>query len=1146
VKNTQRSAIIAVALAIAVFLVALPYLLSLPPVVRFGLDRINEHLSGTLAIQSFSLGWRQGVRCDNLQYRDPVQGIEVTTPRLVSDKGLFVLLMAPRYLGAITIDHPVLTFFSAAAVHDKSKHNARETASAAPSAGENPGNTLHSSWWEERSFRLRVNNGSVTLDHGVHPVEELAKDISLTASLAVGTINYEIAFRSGLQQQGHLRAIGFVNLPAGRQSFVDTLISGTELNVSGLELAPFLDLAASRGNFPRGKGVLDANCHLVTAGIDDLDVQGTTALKGLQLSGGFLGNDRPAIDQLHFKFKGSRTAPKGWQLNTLHLESDPIRIDASGSYALAHASLDVQGEVDVQTVSKQLPHLLGLHEKTTIQEGLVDFSLNVSGTPQELDMKAHCRTGRLAIVHDGQPLSWEAPLSLVAEADRRGEQTTVRTLQLHTPFLDASGGGGAGDFTLRGTADLDRMFGELNKVFALNYHGHGKLELSGSSRLQQDGDYRIATQISIGDFTLFKGDAPVFPKHDFSLTGAVTAPATFFRDGRVQSFVFDTAAWPGKFSVVSGDIQQQSGRLRTSFAAKGTVDLGRVSDVRRIFADSAVSSRVDGSLSFDGSGSWEGKRLSLQTLNGTFAHLEVNGVSVFPQHPRATVSLEKETVANGDAVAVRDLVVADNWQDFSEQEKPVIQADFQQHRLDLRHLLVKAGTVSTRTSLRVVNWQHPQPAFVVEVNGEANTDFIGRHLQRANYFPEDLMMTGRTQASLTLRSGSGKDMVGEIVVDTDSFGLLKAKKRIVSDPKLRLTATIQGKVAGQGEVKIPKFVLDATSVHLAGNGLLLRRTPASLELQGDVTPDLAFFSKQLSAILGRRVALNGKRPGIFLFSTPMQGSLDLKRIRLAVRLPLDTLRYDKTTVQSLDIPIELSEGELQAIIFSKLYGGKLVLQPKWLIADRGRVITLPHSSWVLRNVSVQQPLLDQGLADLHPLLGAWAQPEGNVELRLNRFSLPLSAKGVGQPSCTADLRVDSLRFAARTVLRQLLDTFGLEHKGLRIKESHLACAVKNGRVNCPSIQLIAHGATIAISGETEKDGSLNYLIRMPMTEYLAGKEKFPAAQNKTIPVRITGTMDKPFFDRNVLEKDISEVLHPVSADVPTPASMKEHPRGAGQ
>ncbi len=760
-------------------------------------------------------------------------------------------------------------------------------------------------------------------------------------------------------------------------------------------------------------------------------------------------------------------------------------------------------------------------------------------------MKAHCRTGRLAIVHDGQPLSWEAPLSLVAEADRRGEKTTVRTLQLHTPFLDASGGGGSDDFTLRGTADLDRMFGELNKVFALNYHGHGKLELSGSSRIQQDGSYRFATQVDIGDFTLFKDNVPVVPKHDFSLTGSVTAPTAFFQDGRVQSFAFHTATWPGEISLVSSDMQQR-GKVRTSFTTEGTLDLGRLSDMRQGFAGSAASSRADGSFSFDGSGTWEGKRLAFQALNGTFAHLAVNGVSLFPQQPRITVSLEKGAAANDDAVVVRDLIVADNWQDFLEQEGPVIQADFQQHRFDLRHLLVKAGTVNARASVRLVHWQQPQPAFVAEINGEANADFIGQYLKRANYLPEDVLMTGRTKASLKFRSGSGQNVVGEVVVDTDSFALFKAKKRILSDPKLRITATIQGEVAGQGEVKIPKFMMDATSVHLAGNGLIQRRAPASLELQGDVTPDLAFFSKQLSAILGRRVTLNGKRPGLFLFSTPLQGSLDFNRIRLAVRLPLDTLRYDQTTLKSLDIPIELSEGELQAIIFSKLYGGKLVMQPQWKIANRERNITLPLSSWVLRGVSVPQPLLDQGLADLHPLLGAWAQPEGEVDLRLHRFTLPLAAKGVGQPSCAADLRVDSLRFSARTVLRQLLDVFGLEHTGWRIKEEHLTCAVKNGRVRCPSIQLIAQGTAIAISGETDRNGFLDYVIRMPMTEHLAGKENFSAVQTKTIPVRITGTMDKPFFDRKALEKDISKVLHPLSAGGPTPAPMKGRPRGAGQ
>ena len=233
---------------------------------------------------------------------------------------------------------------------------------------------------------------------------------------------------------------------------------------------------------PRGKGVLNANFHLNVAGMKDLEVGGDTSLRGIQLTGGVLGDDHPLLDQLNFTFKGSHRTGEGWRLSALDLQSEPIRLTAGGSFDGKMVSLSAKGSVKLPVVAAQLPRLLALHEKTTITEGTADFSFEATGSPEALAMRANCRTDRLGFVHDARNYSWDTPLDLLAEVDYGREKMAFRTLRLHTPFFEVQGSGGIDDFTLRAGGDLDQMFQELKKLFALNVHAKGRAELSASSR----------------------------------------------------------------------------------------------------------------------------------------------------------------------------------------------------------------------------------------------------------------------------------------------------------------------------------------------------------------------------------------------------------------------------------------------------------------------------------------------------------------------------------------------------------------------------------------------------------------------------------------------------------------------------------------
>ena len=562
-RNIGRGVIIAVSL-MAVTLFFLPSFLGVQPILQALFNRAGRHLPGTVTGESCSLGWLQGLRCEQLSYRDPVLGLRIEAPRLTTDKGLFLLLAAPSYLGEITLDHPTLFFLPSQPEHEAQPNQADPSAGAEIIDGaSNREERGRVPWWERLTFRLKVNDGGMVLEQEGPPGRKLVREVDLTGSLAMGSVNYDLHFRSALQE-GYLRAKGFINLPLAGQPFLETLISRSEVEVRELEIADFLDLASSRSTLPRGKGVLNATLHLNAAGIEDLEVRGETSLRGVQLTGGVLGAEHPLLDRLNFTFKGSHRRGEGWRLSTLDLQSEPIRLTASGSFDRQAVSLAAKGSVNLPATAAQIPRLLGLHQQTTITGGAADFSLDVMGGPGALVIRAGCRTDRLNLVHENREYSWNTPLDLLAEVDYGQEKMAFRTLRIHTPFFEARGSGGIDDFTLQADGDLDLMSQELGKIFALNVHAKGRAALSASSRKGEDGGFGLESRVSIHDFALSRGKASLFPAHDFLLTGKIGAAPSFVRDGALRSLQIDADSWPAQITLGAEDMQRSAGQLQNN------------------------------------------------------------------------------------------------------------------------------------------------------------------------------------------------------------------------------------------------------------------------------------------------------------------------------------------------------------------------------------------------------------------------------------------------------------------------------------------------------------------------------------------------------------------------------------------------------
>ncbi len=1141
VNNPKRFIACSVSLAFAALLFFLPSLLCLPLVAPRVLAWGGLRLPGTLEAQSCSLGWRQGLRCENFRYNDPALGLQLHAPNLASDKGLLALLLAPSYLGEITVDQPTLVVLA------PQTGSGSDRAGASTASGAEP-------WWERWTLRLEVNQGRV-VDQSAPSGRELARNIEFSGSLAMGSVNYAIEGNAG-QGTGHLRAQGFVNLPVAGQPLLAALISRADVEIRDLELADFLELAAARGNTPRGEGVLNAACRLNASGVDELAVEGDASLRDLQLAGGFLGEDRPSLAQLQFSFKGSRRADE-WRLATLDLNTPPLRFTASGSLDRHAATLAAKGSIDLPTLAAQLPHLLALHQQTKVKQGAVDFSLQAEGAPADLRLQADCRTERLEVVHGGRELAWDTPLALSAEAGVVDGAATLHSLRVHAPFFDANGSGGAEAFTLRATADLGRMADQLDKIFAFDFHPRGQAEFAAASRQDDQGDYRLEMRLAVDDLALSQRQTVLLPAHPFSLNAEAVGLPSFYQNGGLRSLRFAGSGWLGNLEWQGSDLQEtsssgesdlaESATAAANCALKGTVDLTQLSAVRSTLAASPPPFALQGRLSFDGSGQWHGSRVTLDALTGGVDHLVVaTPAGVLAQAPRATIALDGSNLLSAAGLKVGELKVAENWRDLQELEKSFISVDFAKRRLALRHLRCTTADAVVDAGFVVDDWRLPSSARAVEIQSDSKASLPANLCKAKGWLANEAELKGRARATFSSRV-LGQERSSELAVVMEPFELRLAQKKIFADPRLQLKVSLASDRQGNGGVKIPAFSLQTRPLRLEGTGLIRDNVSHAaaplLELQGSLAPDYPALVPLLAPFVGRETVLSGKEPGTFLLSAPLRLPMDMEQVTLAAQMPLDALRIFGLTLRQIPLAVELNRGRMRAQIAAPLGDGKLVLQPQWQREGQQTVLTLPAASQVLLDAPLQPAMVAGLLGPLHPLFGILAVPQGTVDLRVETLTLPLTGKGPAQPTFKAVLNVGNIRFKPVGALQAVLEVAGLPSGELRCKERELACEAKNGRMNCAPVRLLAGDQDIVMRGVTEANGTLDYRVQMPLTEALAQQAQLSVLGDPTVEAEIAGTRSAPLFDQPAFLASLAaRVAAAATATVDEPSETGNEPK----
>ncbi len=1111
----------------------LPALLSSDFVLHKILDRINSRPGMTLGIKDFNIGWRQGLRCDGIVYSDSARGLRVTVDRVQGDRGLLALLAAPKKLGAVRVMRPELDLLQApeevlgkSPATTKSSVDNKSLSASRKRAAEEDVAVRSTPFWEDFAVRVVIEDGRVIVHNkkNVHNQKGLQDvpdgKIALTSSLADGTIQYKLQWQGGAQ--GELFADGYINLPARQQNILDTLVAGMRLTLKQFQLAPILALAGRGGKVPVGKGILDGEVTLTGAGIDKLDVRGNITATDLELSGGALGADHPRFDRLSLQIDGGKKDRSNWFLTKFSFDGDPGRIEGSGHYAAKNSAAQLKGSLQLPFFFSQFPHLFKLQKNALIKSGelIFDAGLTQEGKEQQIHLDATAE--QVAGVLNKRPFSWGRAATVSLVASRSAADVIVDNLELTTSFARLKGKGRAADFSLDGSVDLAKADQQIGSLFSLPWSGVGRVAIQAGSKLTGTDLYQMNFKAQSAKLSLAQRGKNILPASPLMINGKVLAPAGWLHKKGQADIAVDGSLWPGTFSVSATGVTRKASGLFAGYDLSTDLKLERLSRLLHNLGSLPATTNLSGRLRATAAGHLAGKTIALRELDASIKSLVVTRGTTSFREDNLLLQTKKPVPLSKAPITVHKLQVAATLGKWQDQGGAAFSSfDMEKQRIVVHDVLLRSSLANLDIhALHVANLRQALKSWQADLSGRIDLARLNALLPAGSSAEKGIKASG--QGTFVLKADQQKSPYPvSLDFSIPKFRLVHAGKTIFSDQKVNAVFRSSGLLSGPNPV-INTLQMNTPPLSLQAKGKMLRAEETTIALKGKQTVDFAAVGKLIKTYTGLALDMRGRRQQDFDIQTPL-GAKVLAGGRFSSSLWMEKFSYTGIEAGPLTVPVSLAGGNLKAAVQGVLNDGRINFDTTYHLTAKPANITMPAASRILTDVRIDRPLADGVLAKIHPLFGILARPSGSVSGIMDNFYWPMAKAARDKARFSVVFDVSKVALDSRGVLQEVLRLLGVADQTLTLKESEITCTGQKGRIGCTPVRVLVADSEMTISGSVGMDQSLDYLLEIPITEKLIGREGARILEGTTIKVPIRGTLKKPDFNRNMITDALSDL-----------------------
>lgn len=1096
-KRSWRLLVVLTLLVVAIWL--LPAIVANTPLFSLVLKRATGDLKGSVTVESVSLGWFSPIAVRGVEIKDAENKPVLNLPAASGDRTLAALLCNFSNLGKFRFESPKLSLV----LRDDGSNAEDLLAKYLATDDTQPKSTT------KLGLAVEIVDGSLAV------VDERTGQTWKAEKLAA-------SFEMPDGPDGPIAANLSAELPdarrPGRLSAAMKTATGTgdaTLNAASVPLAMFRALAARFSPGTTCDGRLTSNVTASWGGSKGKNtLQADISADGFSLITPSLKNDLVQLEQLHGACLVS------WQADRLDIEKttldcdvgsaslvSTLRLDQANSIStdsLLRQQHDLKGQVDLARLARILPATLRLRDQVEIRSGQVQVAL--SSQPGQQGMKWHGQldAANLTATASGNPIAWEKPMSMVADAHETPQGPVVDMLQCESDFLKIHAAGTADDlaaslsFNLKQLSDQLGQFVDLGSM-QLAGEGWGNLNWKRSAQQEFDADAELRVQ----KFQLTMPNQPPWREDDLVTLLSAKGQTNLSVDTRVDTATLSVkttadqidaqllqpvkdlrngGTWPVQIKA-QGQLQGWPGRLAAWLPTKDC--------------------RMTGGYALEANATASVDSVELRQLRAAAAPLIVASTSLNVNEPRV------------------DLTAAGSWNQ-------------QQRRLQIEPANVTCATAIVAANNVVVAMPANGP---MELAGTLK--YQGDAARIRAWFadpqkPPTWQLAGQLNGITQVHQAAGI-ISGETTNDIANLAVVDSSGQQFQEPRARFVARgSYNNKDGQTQVELCELTSEVLAGNIAGRVAPVSGTNEA-QLEGKLGYDFERLVGLLRPYLGAGVRIAGRS------SSPIsyRGPFDLAKGQTAASMHWDWANVYGFQVGPGDLKVAMANGVLQvAPLDLAVSQGRMRLAPTVRLSPDPMELTMPAGP-LAQQIQIDPVLCANLLKYVAPIMADVATAEGTFSLALgdpegrrNPCRIPLSDPAKGD--LCGQFIVHSIEVGPGPLVRALAIVLGREVPAKLRKESVVQFQMVQGRVYHQGLELIFPEFTIRTYGSVGvADQSLAIMAEMPVPPKWI--ENNPTAaealRGQTIQIPIGGTLSKPQLDQRVVENLSRQFLQKAAENV---------------
>jgi len=1080
-------------------IVLLPAILSSDMLKPFVIEKVNRRLSGQLQLNSWSLSWFSGMDSQGIVYDNRRDGLFARVSEIKTEKGLFRLFLAGGELGAVEVIDPAVIYHLPART---ATPEPQKTLPASPPAESIPSGrkvTVIPAFYG----KLKITNASLLTADDDGNEKVIAKNLNLILD-APGPqipVTYRFSTESG-DSSGRASGEGKLVLAADDPLNLQSIQSDSTLIVENWELADLIAIIANRTGLPSAKGRLDAGVSMAGSTADSLKVTGRIAIKKLQLHGGPLGSDTPAIKNIAIDLDATGNN-QALTLNNLVFRSSLANGTARGLVGDEDQTrLSGKADVDLAEAFSQFPATLKLREGTRIAKGRMALTANLETNWAGTSFGGDARIDRLQGISAGKKISWNKPVTLNARGDVGREGLQLENLSLRSSFLRADGRGDMRNLRVDLSADLKAALDELRKFIQIKqWDASGKLKLNLNLKAKPEHLSRATLKLNIGDFVLSRNRRPILARQTIR---ADVASDVQMADAAAGSKLIQPTLEIHS-SVVSGTFtaQRVEGTVSNSFPnltdmkLVGNINLQQLSSLLKNLNILSVKTLLAGKSAVETTGTLKEGRLALDNIR-----IDTQKLILRQENKRI-------------------------------RENRIILTTRGQIDLNNRSLLLKPVDIQGQVGkihlpeLAIADWTNAQKDMKVKGHADLDLNRLVRGYGELIQLPEKTTFFGNGRFDIDVDFSNPAEQYLKLQGNVASFKLVSDTLPAISEEKVTLAADVIRSPDGRN-MTISNVALTSNALSLSAAGTLNQAGKNKvLKIKGTMRPDLKLVSDFFKKSGQSRVVFAGKKATPFTLKLVSKGDRwedPLKHLDFSGAVHVTAIEAYGLKLTPKDVPVRVAGAAAGAKLVSPANGGQLDFQPTIDMRKDLYVLSFKENIDLLKDVQVTQSLIDGLLATIHPQLKDSIVPDGLLGLNMKHFSWPLSEKERNRAAFAGTLKINGVRLNSTPFLARLLNMMGISERQLSLADQEIDFEAKNGRIAMSPVTLNAEGYQLKMHGSIGFDNTLDLMARIPVSQKMVGKDAYQFLQGATIRVPIRGTTSKPRLDETAFQQAAGDLM----------------------